>query len=144
MPVRRTGEPQIFPGATVPKDEAVIEEQAHVYLTDSTEIGRVRAPLAVGSSIEIRCLFTARPLAPGEEQALRVMGKVWDGVSVSPTRVECTVTAPGGILIHPNVSVGDGGVYVAEIVVGRAGGWHYEFTGRGGWTGTRRRAFDIT
>lgn len=145
MPRRKVGDPQIFPGATVPvhEDVQVVDGQpAYIYLTDSTETNRVRAPLAVGAAIEVRCLFANRELTREEERTFRHDGQPPNGISVSPRQVACMVTAPGGGGITPNVSLRDG-IYVAKIVVARVGGWYYQFVGRGDWEGTRSRAFDI-
>jgi hypothetical protein len=142
-PSRKEGEAQIFPGATAASSEMPPERPVFVYLSDSTEMNRVRAPLPVGAEVEVRCLFSLRQLTRGEETAFRNVGPLPDGVAASPALVECTVMTPGQrIKLSPAVSQRDG-VYVASVVVGRRGGWFYRFIGRGVFSGSTSRAFDV-
>lgn len=141
-PIRKEGEAQLIPGATAPPSEAPTETPVFVYLSDSTELHRVRTPLPVGTAMEVRCLFSLRALTRGEDVAFRSINSVPDGVAASPTMVECTVMAPGRIYIEPPVSQRDG-VYVAAVSVGRRGGWFYRFIGQGVFSGSTSRVFDI-
>lgn len=146
MPRRDINDPPIFPGLTVPESGPDIESlgaEVFTYLTDSSEIQRVRTPVSKNSEIELRCVFVTRELSVVEQIEFRHGSGRLGNIAVNPQMVNCSVTAPRGLEFSPIVSIERTSIYVAKFVVVRPGAWRYQFEGHGGWTGSHTRIFSV-
>jgi hypothetical protein len=135
MAVRRITDPPIIPSPlkelTRPTPAAA-DQPIYGYLTDSLETNKVRTSVRAGTTVEIRCALTSRPLTLTEEQAFRNEGALPDGVGTSPSDVGCTIERPAGDSFDLEVGNEGGGVYSTRVVVDSYGTWRYVFACPGG------------
>lgn len=144
MATRKVTEPRIIESpmkAPVPDpDDAQL---VYLYLTDSSEINRVRSPLPKGSTAELRCAFTSRELTLPERQTFRNAGTLPDGAGVTPVSVLCSVSSPLEEVFLPKVAERSPGVFWAYVDLFRVGIWEYGFTGEGIYAASDKRKLEV-
>lgn len=144
-PVRKASEPAVIPSEAQGRGQGRTTEaqEVFVYLTDSSEINKIRTPVPAGATVQLRCGFSRRELTLEEVKTFRNAGTLPKGAGASPLSVSCTIISPLEEIFRPEPLAHSDGVYSAHLVMTLTGGWKYAFSGTGGFVGDGERAIDV-